>query len=281
MMTRSPRQVALAAGAALALAGCGDGDPTGPALEVTLGETSVVVLVNPAVNSATGVALPTPGSLRSDVSVSWDGGPAVRTDGAGVAVLGPIAAGARSLSLSGGGLSGSVTASIAERDLHEIAVALTGSGAAVMADVRYEFGGEVIEVTTATPLAQVNELLSRSDVIVLFRGGTYRGDLVFSGSNVTLFGAGIRGGEVVIEGNVTVEGSRNRIRGARVVGDLTVSGSNAGVALSRVTGRFSLSGSGGVLLENALCGQVSVTGSNPLLLGNAGLAPLPSPQGGC
>ncbi|HUE96872.1 MAG TPA: hypothetical protein VMN39_09440, partial [Longimicrobiaceae bacterium] len=189
--------------------------------------------------------------------------------------------GARVLSLAGGGMSGSVTAAIAQKDLHEIAIALTNSGAAVMADVRYEFGGEVVEITSSMPLAEVNAQLARSNVIVLMRGGTYRGNLEFSGSNVTLFGAGTRGGEVTIEGDVTIDGSNNRLRGARITGNLSVPGSNAGISFSRVSGDFEFSGSSAVLLNNAFCRQVTMTGSNPTLLGNAGLAPIPASSGGC
>jgi hypothetical protein len=281
-MTRTAPHFALALSALLLLGtACGDGRVTGPALDVTLGETALVVLVNPTVNSANQATLPPPGTQRSGVDVSWGGGSSVRTDAEGVAVLGGIAAGSRPLSLAGGGLSGSASVSIAEGDLHEIAVSLTSGGATIMTNLRYAFGGEVVEITPAMPLAQVNAELSRSNVIVLMRGGTYRGDLVFGGSNVTLFGAGARGGEVTIEGNVTIEGSSNRIRGARVVGDLFVSGSNAGISFSRVAGSFFLVGSGAVLLNNAFCGQVTIAGSTPTLLGNAGLAPLGAPSGGC
>jgi hypothetical protein len=270
--------LALGIAAALSVAACGDDDPTGPALEVNLGETTLVVLVNPVINTANGVSLPSPGSARSGVSVSWAGDPPVMTDGAGVAVLGGIASGARALSVSGSGSTGSVTASIADKDLHEIALALTSGGAAVMTNLRYAFGGEVVEILPDTPAAQVNAQLARSNVIVLLRGGTYAGDLVFSGSDVTLFGAGVRGGEVTLQGNVSVGGSSNRIRGARIAGNLSVTGSNAGISFSRVSGSFSLVGSSAVLLNNAFCGPVTVTGSNPTMLTNAGLAPISAPS---
>jgi hypothetical protein len=263
--------------AALAAAGCGDEEVTAPPTEVGLGETTAVVLVNPTVNTASGVTLPAPGSVRSGLEVSW-GGTQVRTDAEGVAVLGRIAPGSRSLSVTGSGLAGSVLAAIAEQDLHEIALALTPAGAALMANVRYAFGGEVVDITPSTPLAQVNQHLARSNIIVLMSGGIYRGDLRFTGSNVTLFGSGVRGGEVTIEGDITIVGSSNRIRGARIQGLLTITGSDAGVSFSRVTGALSLSGSGAVLLNNAFCAQATISGSNATLLGNAGLAPLPAPS---
>jgi hypothetical protein len=274
------RPIAFVLFAALLSSACGDSGISGPGTEVTLGETTFVVLVNPTINAANGVTLPAPGSARSGVDVSWDAA-AGRTDAEGVAVLGGVPSGTRPLSLTGGGLAGSVSASIAERDLREVAVALTNVGAAIMANVHYAFGGEVVDITPTTPLAEVNAHLARSNVIVLMSGGTYRGDLRFTGSSVTLFGAGVRGGEVTIDGSVTIQGSNNRVRGARVTGNLDVSGSGAGISFSRVSGAFSLSGSGAVLLNNVFCGQVSVAGSNPTLLGNAGLAPIPAASGGC
>ncbi|HUF50806.1 MAG TPA: hypothetical protein VMN60_08235, partial [Longimicrobiales bacterium] len=266
--------------ATLLTTGCGDKDSTGPALEVNLGETTFVVLVNPVVNAANAVPVPAPGTLRS-VEVSW-GSAQVQAGGDGIAVLNRIAAGSGLLHFATPGIAASVSTSIAEKDLHEVAVALgPQSGAGIMANVRYAFGGVVVEITPSTPVAQVNAQLASSNIIVLLRRGIYRGNIQFTGSNVTLFGAGVSGGEVTIEGNVTIEGSSNRIRGARIVGDLSVSGSNAGVSFSRVTGRFSLSGSGAVLLNNAFCGPVVLGGSNPTVLGNAGLPPLAAPSGGC
>lgn len=105
----------LSAGMLVALA-CGDDEVTPPPLELRFGETTFVVLVNPAVNDANAEPLPQPGTTRSGVTVSVDGGPSVTTDANGVAVLAPVAAGIRTISLSGGGLSGTVSVSIANRD---------------------------------------------------------------------------------------------------------------------------------------------------------------------
>ncbi|MGH7447710.1 MAG: hypothetical protein ACRELT_09125, partial [Longimicrobiales bacterium] len=90
---------------ALLAAACGD-DVTDPPLDVALGETTFVVLVNPVVNTANEVTVPPPGTVRSGVSVAPDGGSAVTTTAVGVAVLSPVNAGARTLSLAGSGLSG-------------------------------------------------------------------------------------------------------------------------------------------------------------------------------
>lgn len=264
---------------ALLSAACG-GDATNPS-DVTFGETTFVVLVNPVINTANGVTVPPPGPMQGGVTVGVDGGPSATSGTNGVAVLAPIAAGTRTLSVSGGGASGTAAVSITARDLREVAVGLDAAGAAIMADVRYAFGGQVVEVSPSTPLAEVNAALAQSNVIVFFHGGTYTGNLEFSGSNVTLFGEGTSGGQVTLNGSVTVSGSGNRIRGARITGDLSVPGSDAGVSFSRVAGAVTVAGSSATLLNNAFCGAATLSGSNPLLLGNAGLDPIPAPAGGC
>jgi len=262
------------------LAGLACGDGTGPT-DVTFGQTTFVVLANPIVNELNEATVPTPGTTRSGVSVSVAGGPSGNTDANGVVVLSPIAAGAKTLSLSGGGASGDVSVSIADKDLREVAVALSGSTAQVMANILYAFGGTVVEITPSMSLAEVNAALAQSGTIVFFKVGTYSGDLNFAGSGVTLFGEGNQGGSVTLNGNVTVDGSGNRIRGARITGNLTVPGSQFGMAFSRVVGAFSMEGSGGTLLNNAFCGTVTIAGSGARLLGNAGLQPIPEPTGGC
>ena len=264
---------------------CGGDDPTsppgGPPPVARFGQTTFVVIVNPVVNDANQILVPAPGTVRQGVSVVADDGTSATTDASGIAVLSQVTPGTRTLTLSGGGDSGEITVSIAQADLREVAVALDGSGAAVMSNVLYAFGGQVVELTPFTPLADVNDALAQSNIIVFFRGGVYSGDLTFSGSSVTLFGEGALGGQVTINGNVIVEGSSNRIRGAVVNGDLSVPGSDPGIAFGKVSGAFDLTGSAAVLMNNALCGTASVSGSNPIALGNAGLTPIPASVGGC
>ncbi len=259
---------------------CGEDTGTEP-IEVTFGETTFVVLVNPIVNDANNVVIPAPGATQSGVTVSVAGGASGTTDANGVVVLSPVTAGTDTLVLSGGGASGELSVSIAEQDLREVAIALDSTGAAVMANIQYAFGAQVVEVTSSTPLSEVNAALAVSNTIVFFSGGTYNGDLEFRGTNVTLFGEGERGGQVTLTGNVTVFGNSNRLRGVRITGDLTVPGINAGISFSRVAGTFVFSGDGGTLLNNAFCGTVSVTADQVTLLGNAGLDPIPPPTGGC
>jgi hypothetical protein len=257
---------------------CGDG--TGPT-DVEYGVTTFVVLANPIVNDQNQVAVPAPGSTRAGVNVSVADGPSGTTDANGVAVLSPIAAGSKAMTLTGGGATGTVSVGIADQELREVAVALTGTTAQVMGNVNYAFGGTVVEITPSMSLADVNAALAQSNQIVFFKAGIYTGDLQFTGSNVTLFGEGSQGGSVTLNGNVTVGGSQNRIRGARITGNLTVAGSNFGMSFTRVVGDFELAGSGATLLNNGFCGTVSITGSGRNLLGNAGLAPIPAPATGC
>ncbi len=264
---------------------CGGDSPTGPAgtppPPAAFGETTIVVIVNPTVNDANETSVPAPGTMLQGVSVVADDGTSATTDSTGVAVLSDVTPGTRTLTVSGGGDSGQVVVSIAQSDLREVAIALDGLGAAIMSNVRYAFGGQVIQLTPFTPLAEVNAALSQGNVIVFFHGGIYVGDLTFSGSNVTLFGEGMHGGQVTIISNVIVEGSNNRIRGAVVSGNLSVPGSFPGISFGRVSGVFDLSGSNAVLLGNALCGSTSVSGSGATALGNAGLTPVPASEGGC
>lgn len=266
---------------ALLLLGLGCGDSTTEPIEVQFGETTFVILVNPTINDLNEAELPAPGTTRSGVSVSTPGGASETTDAEGVVVLSPVTAGTATLELSGGGSNGQIQAAIADRDLRELAVSLTPAGASLMANVRYAFGGEVVEVTPAMSVSAVNDQLARSNIIVFFRAGTYTGDLIFSGSDVTLFGEGPRGGSVTLNGDVEVSGSRNRMRGARITGTLTVPGSDFGMSFGRVVGATQIAGSNTTLLNNAFCGTVTISGSGARLVGNAGLAPLSSPSGGC
>ena len=261
---------------ALAVFACGDStDPT----DVTFGETTFVVLVNPRINDDNEeTPMPTPGTTQSGVSVAVGGGPSGSTDVNGVVVLGPVTAGAKTITVGGG----QVSVSIADKDLREVAVALNGNTAEVMANVLYAFGGTVVEISPSMSLTEVNNALSQSNSIVFFEAGTYTGDLTFSGSNVTLFGEGAQGGQVTLNGDVTVGGSANRIRGARITGNLSVPGSSFGMSFTRVSGTFDMAGSGGTLLNNRFCGTATIGGSGTTLLGNAGLQPItPVPATGC
>lgn len=265
----------LLAGISIAIAACGDEGITDP-VAVELGETTFVFVLNPTVNDANEQEVPAPGGSVSDVSVSVQDGPSGTTGTDGVVAFGPVEAGTRAVSF---GSTGELSLSISSGDLREVAVALDESGAARMANVAYQFDGQtVVEITPDMAISDVNDELAKSSQIVLLRGGTYTGDLEFSGSNVTLFGEGAEGGNVTIDGSVDVSGSGNRIRGARITGDLSVPGSDAGISFSSVTGAVTVDGSDTVLLNNAFCGDVTIEGSGVTALGNAGMSPLAAPE---
>jgi len=272
--------------ATAAAGGCGGG--TGPvdATNVPYGQTTFVVVLNPAVNAINTLAVPTPDTARVGVTITVpQQGPSDVTDTTGVAALSPVLAGTRTLAFRRDSVESPTRVSIAaqalvpieSRELREVAVALTPDAAEVMTTIQYAFGGRVVEVTPRMPIGEVNKYLAESNVIVFLRGGTYTGNLTFSGSNVTLYGEGRRGGAVTIDGSVTVGGSGNRIRGARITGSLSVPANNFGMSLSRVDGAFQLNGSGAKLLQNVFCGTVTSPTSNVTALGNAGMAPLAKP----
>lgn len=262
------------AGISIAIAACGDEGITDP-VAVELGETTFVFVLNPTVNDANEQEVPAPGASVSDVSVSVQDGPSGTTGTDGVVAFGPVEAGTRTVSF---GNTGELSLSISSGDLREVAVALDEGGATQMADVAYQFDDQtVVEITPDMAISDVNDELAKSSQIVLLRGGTYTGDLEFSGSNVTLFGEGAEGGNVTINGSVDVSGSGNRIRGARITGDLSVPGSDAGISFSSVTGTVTVDGSDTVLLNNAFCGDVTIEGSGLTALGNAGMSPLAAP----
>lgn len=262
-------------GSLIAVVACSDESPT--ELDVTFGETTFVVLVNPVINDDNESSVSAPGSEQSGVPVTVADGPSGTTNANGVVVLTDIVPGTKSLSVDGN----EVVVSIADQDLREVAVASDGSAASVMAEVPYAFGGQVIEITPSMSLADVNDALGQGNTIVFFRAGTYTGDLAFSGSNVTLFGEGPAGGSVTLDGNVVVDGSSNRIRGAHITGTLSVPGSDVGISFSRVGGDVQVDGSDATLLANAFCGAVTISGSGLTALGNAGMAPIAPPASGC
>ncbi|HLL52858.1 MAG TPA: hypothetical protein VK447_04880 [Myxococcaceae bacterium] len=252
-----------------------------PPSAIVLGQTTLLVHVNPRVNDANQASVPQPGSARAQVMVSVANGPAVLTDARGVAVLAGLDAGVNTVAFSGANTAGQVTVTLEEKELRELAVAVTGTGAQTMADFRYRFGGQVVEVNPGMSEAQVNAALTGSNKIVLFSGGSYTGNLTFTGSDVTLFAAGADGGTVTLAGNIQVMGSANRIRGTRISGPLTVNGSNFGLSGSQITGTFSGTGSTGIYLNNDFCQGATLSGSTNTVLENSGLAPIPARDGGC
>jgi len=253
--------------------GSGMPDANDPA-SVPFGTTAIVVVVNPTINDANMHSVPAPGSARAGVTLTTDDHVSATTDATGIAVLAPVTAGIRTITVSGAG-AGNVSVTIASGALLELALATDAAHAQVMTQLDYKTD-QAVQVTPTMTNAEVNTSLKVSDRVVFFAGGHYTGDIDFSGSRVTLFGEGSLGGRVVIDGNITVSGSDSRIRGTHITGTLTIPASGVGVSFSRVDGAAQAMGSDGRLLADAMCGTATVTGSGTIALGNAGMAPITS-----
>lgn len=263
------------AAAVLMGAACGGVPPT----ELTPGQTTWVLSLNPRINDASVVGLPRPGDERVGAWIALEPGPSAISDGDGIAVLSDLEAGPVTLLVGDASLSG---LQVTEGQWREVAVAKVGAELQVMADVRYRLRGvPVIEIDPTTPVEVVNEALKLSNRVVRIRGGHYAGDLVIKGSNVTLDGEGSHGRQTTLTGNVTVTGSSNRIRGIRLEGDLTMDGSFSALTFSEVTGAVSVAGSYNVFLQNVLCQGAQLRGTGGVLLENRGLAPLEAPTERC
>ena len=247
-------------------------------LSIPYGQTSLVFGVNPVVNDVDEATSVDSGPTQEAVLIEPDTGSSVTTDANGLAVMTPVDAGVRTMSLSGGTTSGSVDISIADKDLREVAVASDESGSTVIANTLYSFSNKVVEITSDMSIGDVNAALTESDTIVYLRSGVYEGDIVFDGDGITLFGEGETGGTVILDGTITVDGSTNRIRGATIKGDLHLNGSDSSVSFSRVEGDTTVLGSDVTLLYNELCGAFSVTASGLTALGNEGLDPIAAPS---
>jgi hypothetical protein len=255
----------------LGLAACGGGGGG----DLLYGETTFVIVVNPEINDVNVPVVPEPGLEYLDIEVCVTELCDV-TSASGTAVLVAIDAGTRDVDFFGGGIDATVALDIGDRELREVAIAAEGDFAEPMSEVVFAFRQNVVEVHPDMTIGEVNDALAQSGTTVFFAGGTYTGDLVFGGSEVTLFGDGPLGDRVFIDGNVTIPGSGNRIRGATISGDLLVSGSDVSVSYTHVDGATDVPGSDAVLLMNRLCGPVTIGGGGTTALGNAGLAPVPS-----
>lgn len=259
------------------LSACGDDgggtpDANSPT-DVPFGTTAIVVVVNPTINDANAeTGLPVPGDVVSGVTLTTDDNVSATTGADGIAVLAPVTAGTRTITVSGAVSGGTFTVMVADKTLREVALATDNGRADVMVNLDYK-ADQAFEVSPTMTNAEVNDVLAVSDRVVFFKGGTYSGDLTFGGSRVTLFGEGVLGGNVSLDGNVTVTGSDSRIRGAHITGSLTIPASKVGLSFSRVDGALTSEGSDGMLLANALCGSESITGSGTIALGNRGAAP--------
>jgi hypothetical protein len=263
------------ASAVFLIGACGGDENTDPIIDPTdvkFGDTALIVVVNPLVNDANGKQVPAPGPTSAGVRLTTDDGVSVTTGAAGIAVLGPLTPGVRTITVDAEDISGSFTVELAEGELRELALASEGQRAEIMVDIDYK-SARVTEIVPTMTIEEVNDTLAVSDTLVFFRSGLYEGNLDFSGSRVTLFGEGVLGGEVVLSGDIVVSGSNSRIRGTLITGSLDIPASGVGISFSRVEGDLTVEGSDATLLANAFCGAASVTGSGAIVLGNAGLDP--------
>lgn len=263
----------------VACGGGGDGDGETPdannPTDVPFGTTAIVVVVNPTVNDAnTETGLPTPGTVREGVTLTTDDNVTATTGPDGIAVLAPVTAGARTITVSGAITGGTFSVMVASTTLREVALSATPDNAEIMVNVDYK-SDQAFEVTPTMTNAEVNNALEVSDRVVFFKGGSYDGDLTFAGSRVTLFGEGLLGGKVILNGNITVSGSDSRIRGADITGSLTIPASKVAVSFSKADGAVMSSGSDSMFLQNKLCGTETITGSGVTVVGNSGAAPTP------
>lgn len=264
------------------LAACGDSSSSPPdaspdannPLEVPFGTTAIVVVVNPAINDAnTANGIATPGPIRQGIVLTTDDMVTATTDANGIAVLAPLTAGTRTIAVSGPFDGGTFSVSVAATTLREVALATDAGRAQIMVDVDYK-SDQAVEVDPAMSTAEVNDILAVSDRVVFFKGGTYTGDLDFSGSRVTLFGEGVLGGKVILQGNLVVSGSDSRIRGTHVMGTFSSQASKIGLDFSRVDGTATSTGSDSMFLASSFCGDETITGSGVTVIGNLGAAPL-------
>jgi hypothetical protein len=251
---------------------CGDDGGANSPTDIPFGTTAIVVVVNPPINDANGKTVPPPGGVRAAVTLTTDDNVSATTGANGIAVLAPVTAGTRTITVSGAVAGGDFTVLVADKTLRELALATDAGRAEVMVNVDYK-ADQSFQVNATMTNAQVNDILAVSDRVVFFEGGTYQGDLDFSGSRVTLFGEGVLGGNVVLQGNITVTGSDSRIRGTTIAGSLTIPASKVGLSFSRVAGTLTSNGSDGMFLANGLCGSETITGSGTIVLGNDGAAP--------
>ncbi len=253
--------------------GSGTPDANNPT-DIPFGTTAIVVVVNPTINDAnakTGLSMP--GGVVAGVTLTTDDNVSATTGADGIAVLAPVTAGTRTVTVSGAVTGASFTVMVADKTLREVALATDNGRAELMVNVDYK-ADQAFEVSPTMSNAEVNDILAVSDRVVFFKGGSYAGDLTFGGSRVTLFGEGVLGGNVKLEGNMTVTGSDSRIRGAHITGSLTIPASKVGLSFSRVDGAVTSEGSDGMLLANALCGSETVSGSGTTVVGNRGAAPI-------
>lgn len=255
-----------------AVAGCGGDEEVDP--DQPFGETSVIVVVNPAPNDGNTVSAPASvGTEISGIDIDADPGGAGATDDTGLALLGDLDAGDLDLVFPDAVLPFAIQT---EGDVYDLAVAYDGTQATLYPGfpIRYNVGGDIITIAADD---DATEALNTDSTIVFFEDGVHVGDLVIEGTDVILYGNNFDGEPVVVDGNVEVRGGNVRIRGVTITGNLTVFGNGFGMSFSVVEGQTQLNGQAISFLRNVFCQGANVPSSNAALFDNQGLPPFAAP----
>src|SRR3990167_5284302 len=145
------------------LSACGDDggggtpDANSPT-DVAFGTTAIVVVVNPTVNDANAkTGLPAVGSVVSGVTLTTDDNVTATTGADGIAVLAPVTAGTRTITVSGAVSGGTFTVMVADKTLREVALATDNGRAEVMVSVDYK-ADQAFEVSPTMTNAEVNNI---------------------------------------------------------------------------------------------------------------------------
>ncbi len=271
-------RVALSVSFTLAVLGCGsDKEETNnndEGADQTLGETAIVVVVNPVQNEGHTADLPAVyGDDREGIVIDSEPGDSATTNDTGLGVLDEVPEGDLSLNFTGGS---SLPFNVLQAgDVYDLAVGYDGTQVEAFPNfpIRYAVGGTILEFGTDADPALLGEALDTDDSIVYLRDA-FVGDLNITGENVIFFGEGFAERDVVIDGNVLVSGGGVRIRGFTITGDIIVNGNNFGMAYSVVRGTTEIKGNAVAFLRNTFCGNVTVPSSSASLLDNRGLEPL-------
>lgn len=245
----------------------------------TLGETAVVVLLNPPANTGNTAATPAAaGSQRAGVAITASPGGTATTDASGVAALRNLETGPLEIRLG----TAAVELDIAQDgDVQDVALAYDGQTAAIYPGfpLIYPVGGQVVQVAPGVPLGTAP---GQRNAVIMLDSGTHTGSVSVGGDDVVIYGQGLLGGGVTIAGDVEVSGTGVRLRGVTVTGNLTVTGDEFVLAHSTVRGQLRVDGASPTLLGNAICREPQLSGGGEVLYGNSGLDPAtPAPAARC
>ncbi len=273
----------------LSLAACADpaGGPdsvgeTNDTADVLAGQTAIVAIVNPVVNTPHNTGVPgTLSDVTEGVLVDAEpGGDELTVDGLAVvrAEPGPV-----DVLFDGVGISHAVTAA---GDVIDMPVGFNGDDVEYFDNtpIRYAVGegSGALFFDDTHDLRDIEDALGEDEAIVVLGPGEYIGDIVITGERVLLFGEGWSDNSVLIDGSLTANGNGVRLRGLAITGDLAAKGNDFGISFSHVLGDTSITGQAGAFVRNVFCGETTVPSSNATLLDNYGVPPIEGlPPGIC